>query len=280
MDHISRITGLLAAGETFCLATVTASTRPSLAVGLKAILRGGGGPDPSPDNGIKVELYSPVPFGTERDSPPLAPGFGPGLRERALAAMKEKKSLTVELEPGVMVFLDVFPARAALLICGAGHIALPLSRFALETGFAVTVLDDRPDFAAPARFPGCAVIAEGFIPALRSMPLGPSSYAVVITRGHEHDAECLAEILPKETAYTGLIGSRRRVAFVLSMLGEKGIPKKRLDEVFTPIGVPIGSESPEEIALSITAELVCVRRLGAPAARELRTAREAKNDRP
>ena len=256
MDHISRVTELLAAGETFCVATVIASLRPDAPPGLKAIVRSGGKPE---------ELSFP-------------PGPAPRLRDLALAAMKDKESRTVEAEPGLSVFLDVISAEAELLICGAGHIALPLARFAAATGFNVTVLDDRPDFASAARFPGCAVIAENFIPALRAMPLGPSSYAVVITRGHEHDAECLAEILPKETAYTGLIGSRRRVAFVLAMLGEKGIPKKRLDEVFTPIGIPIGSESPEEIALSIAAELVCVRRLGAPAARALRAAHGASND--
>ncbi|MBI4351186.1 MAG: XdhC family protein [Elusimicrobia bacterium] len=255
-DILSRAAGLLAAGETFCLATVIASGRPDAPPGLKAIVRSGGEPE---------ELSLP-------------PGLAPGLRDLALAAINEKESRTVEAEPGLSVFLDVISAEAGLLICGAGHIALPLARFALETGFNVTVLDDRPDFASAARFPGCAVIAESFIPALRAMPLGPSSYAVVITRGHEHDAECLAEILPRETAYTGLIGSRRRVAFVLAMLGEKGIPRKRLDEVFTPIGIPIGSESPGEIALSIAAELVCVRRLGARAARALRAAREVTND--
>jgi xanthine dehydrogenase accessory factor len=94
----------------------------------------------------------------------------------------------------------------------------------------------------------------------------------VITRGHEHDAECLLEILKKETAYVGLIGSRRRVRFVLEMLENEGIAKERLQEVFTPIGTPIGAESPEEIALSIISELVCVRRKGSSQARALRAA--------
>jgi xanthine dehydrogenase accessory factor len=118
------------------------------------------------------------------------------------------------------------------------------------------------------------VIAEDFIPALREISLGPSTYAVVITRGHEHDAECLGEILPQETAYVGLIGSRRRVRIVLEELGRMGIPQERLAEVFTPIGLPIGADSPEEIALSIVAELVCVRRKGLIQAQALRTAVE------
>ena len=254
MDVIRRATELLSAGKSFCLVTVLASGRPDAPPGLKALIKGG-------------EKPGDLPF---------PPDLGPGLLDLALAALSDKESRTAEAGPGLAVFLDFIAAEAELLICGAGHIALPLSRFALDAGFSVTVLDDRPDFASPSRFPGCAVIAEDFARALRALPFGPSSYAVVITRGHEHDAECLAEILPKETAYTGLIGSRRRVAFVLAALGEKGLPKKRLEEVFTPIGIPIGSESPGEIALSIAAELVCVRRLGAPAAKALRAAQEGK----
>jgi xanthine dehydrogenase accessory factor len=94
----------------------------------------------------------------------------------------------------------------------------------------------------------------------------------VITRGHEHDVDCLIEVLKKRTLYVGLIGSRRRVRFVLEMLAEQGFSQKRLKEVFTPIGLPIGAESPEEIALSIMSELVCVRRKGPAQAHRLRKA--------
>ena len=159
-----------------------------------------------------------------------------------------------------------------MLVCGAGLIAVPLARFAREVGFKVSVLDDRADFANSTRFPNCDVITEEFSIALRDFPITLSTYVVVITRGHEHDADCLLEILKKDTAYIGLIGSRRRVRFVLEMLEKKGIPKNRLQEVFTPIGTPIGAESPGEIALSIAAELVCVRRKGPHQARLLRAA--------
>ncbi len=116
------------------------------------------------------------------------------------------------------------------------------------------------------------MVAAEFTEALREMPLGPSAYVVVITRGHEHDADCLAEILKKEAAYVGLIGSRRRVRIVLEVLGNEGTPRERLQNVFTPIGIPIGAKSPEEIALSIVSELVCVRRKGPTQARDLRAA--------
>ncbi|MBI5447037.1 MAG: XdhC family protein, partial [Deltaproteobacteria bacterium] len=192
------------------------------------------------------------------------------LRATALEGLSRRKRRTVEVRPGLTVFFDVLSAEAKLLVCGAGHIALSLARFARELGFSVTVLDDRPDFAHPSRFPGCEVVAEDFVTALRALPLGPGTYVVVITRGHEHDTECLLEVLRKETAYVGLIGSRRRVRFVLELLGREGIAPERLDAIFSPIGLPIGAESPEEIALSIAAELVSVRRRGAAETQALR----------
>lgn len=252
MTDISRLIELMETGRPFCAAVVVASDRPELPPGSRAAVTAGGL--------VRGENW------------PAA--LKPALRAAARAALADCESRTVEVSPGVRVFFDAVSSPAALLICGAGHIALPLARFAREVGFSVTVLDDRPEFASQARFPGCAVIAGDFREKLRALPLGRAVYAVVITRGHEHDTDCLEEILPKSTAYVGLIGSRRRVGFVLETLGkEKGIPKKRLADVFTPIGAPTGGGSPEEIALAIAAELVCVRRRGAAAARALRSAR-------
>ena len=196
----------------------------------------------------------------------------PAIRDRAMAALNRKKSGVFEIDDGIRVFFNILSSEARLLICGAGHIAIPLARFAGDVGFSVTVLDDRSDFADATRFPDVTTIAENFTIALRDMLLGPSTYVVIITRGHEHDVDCLMEILPKQAAYVGLIGSRRRVSFVLQWLEEKGFSRERLGEVFTPIGTPIGAESPEEIALSIVSELVCVRRKGSAQARALRSA--------
>ncbi|MFQ6077917.1 MAG: XdhC/CoxI family protein [Thermodesulfobacteriota bacterium] len=248
MDIVARIVDLLERGETFCLVTVVVSANPDIPTGRKAIVLRDG----SMEGGTgSAQLDST-------------------LCALALEGGRENKRRTVDIDDQVRAFFDVLSGEAKLLVCGAGHIALPLAYFARKVGFRVTVLDDRSDFAHPSRFPDCEVIAEDFIVALRNMPLSHSTYVVVITRGHEHDAECLAEILRKETAYVGLIGSRRRVRFVLDMLGKEGIPTERLKEVFTPIGFPIGAESPEEIALSIVAELVCIRRKGHTQARALR----------
>jgi xanthine dehydrogenase accessory factor len=237
-------------GKTICLATVIASKNPSIAVGGKTIVFGDGSMEGNLGTG-QSDLR---------------------LRDLALTSLNEKKCRTIDIEDGVRVFFDVLASENRLLVCGAGHIAVPLAHFCREVGFKVSVLDDRADFANPARFPDCDIITEEFSIALRNFPMNSSTYVVVITRGHEHDADCLLEILKKEPAYIGLIGSRRRVRFVLEMLEKKGIPKERLQEVFTPIGTPIGGESPGEIALSITAELVCVRRKGSHQARLLRAA--------
>lgn len=249
MELMAQVLELLEKKEPFCLATVVASSKPAVLPGAKRIIRQDGAITPASGTAWSSDLAS-----------------------LALDALRKKKKSMASIGGEVDVFFDVVSGEDKLLVCGAGHIAVPLARYARDTGFKVTILDDRPDFAHPSRFPECEVIAEEFVPTLREMSLGTSTYVVVITRGHEHDAECLLEILPRETAYVGLIGSRRRVRFVLEMLGHEGISPGRREEIFTPIGLPIGAESPEEIALSIMAELVCVRRKGHEQAQVLRSA--------
>jgi xanthine dehydrogenase accessory factor len=250
MNIIARINKLMENGEIICLATVITSKNENIVVGGKAIVLADGSVEGNLGTGIS-DLR---------------------IRDHALTAINEKKSRTIDFIEGFRVFFDVLASENRLLVCGAGHIAVPLVRFAQELDFKVTVIDDRADFANPVRFPDSDIITDEFSIALRNFPINVSTYVVVITRGHEHDADCLLEILKKDTAYIGLIGSRRRVHFVLEMLENKGIPKNRLKEIFTPIGIPIGGESPGEIALSIAAELVCVRKKGSHQARLLRAA--------
>ena len=250
MNIHARIVELLEKEKCFCLATVLASNIADARPGRKAIVFENGS--------VEGSLGS-----SQLDS---------SLTGLAQKAFEEDKSLVVEMEAGVKVFLNILSSDPQLVLCGAGHIAIPLAQFAQRLGFRVTVIDDRTDFASPSRFPDCKVIAEDFTVALRDYHFSPTTYVVVITRGHEHDADCLIEILKKKTVYAGLIGSRRRVRFVLEMLAEKGFSRTRLKEVFTPIGLPIGAETPEEIALSIVSELVCVRRKGPAQARALRNA--------
>jgi len=250
MDIVTRAAELMEKETTFCLATIVVSSHPGAQPGHKAIVL--------EDGSLEGSL------GSESLDTKLS-----GL---ALEAFKTKKRRLVEIDNGIQAFVDILSSGTRLVICGAGHIAVPLAHLARSIGFRVTVLDDRSDFANPLRFPDCEVIAEDFTLALREMTFGPSTYVVVITRGHVHDVDCLTEILGKKLAYVGLIGSRRRVRIVLEILDKEGFSQEQLKKVFTPIGLPIGAESPEEIAISIVSELVCVRRKGPAQAKTLRTA--------
>ena len=150
-----------------------------------------------------------------------------------------------------------------LLVLGGGHIALHVVEFAAKCGFSVIVADDRPDFANRARFPLAEqVICDSFENAIRSVKLTPYDYVVIITRGHRHDADCLRVLLPGvRTAYLGLIGSRRRVRGLMEMLADEGYSTERMEEICTPIGLPIGAITPQEIAVSILSELIAYKRL-------------------
>ncbi len=251
MQLLKRVNELLDDGKTFCFVTVIVSGKQAgVPCGYKALVL---------SDGLMEEEGDFFHTSTE-------------LPKMALKALSVRKKGIVELAEGTKVFIDILSGKPELLVCGAGHIAVPLASFARQVGFKVTVLDDRPEFANSSRFPDCQVIAEDFTKALRDMALEPATYAVVITRGHEHDTVCLLELLKKESAYVGLIGSRRRIVFVKEILAREGISRDRLDEIFTPIGLPVGAESPAEIALCITAELVCVRNAGVEQARKLRSA--------
>jgi xanthine dehydrogenase accessory factor len=182
----------------------------------------------------------------------------------ALEALREGKPQAVpETEDGPSVFMDVQTSPPTLLIAGAGHIAVPLSRMAEMLGFWVVVLDDRPMFANEERFPEAdEVIAAPFGQTLSGYPLDNQTYVAIMTRGHTHDLECLVEVIDKPAAYIGMIGSRRRVKGVLDMVRDGNIPEESLSRVHAPIGLDIGAVTPEEIALSVMAEVVKARRGG------------------
>lgn len=159
---------------------------------------------------------------------------------------------------------EVFYPKERLIILGGGHIALPLAEFAARTGFQVTVADDRPSFANNARFPQAEeVICDSFVNIIPRLMITRNDYLVIITRGHRHDMDCLREILKlPESIYLGMIGSRRRVKAVLELLEEEGFEEDRLERVCTPIGLSIGAVTPEEISISILAQLIARKRLG------------------
>ncbi|MDR1778436.1 MAG: XdhC family protein [Clostridiales Family XIII bacterium] len=168
------------------------------------------------------------------------------------------------------VVVERYAPRPRMLILGGGHIALALSKMAAAVDFQVVVYDDRPAFASPERFPEAdEVICEDFSKLFSRVRIRPQDYVVIVTRGHLHDTECLTGVLRGQIpAYMGMIGSRRRVGIVLRELKEQGFEQGYLDQVHTPIGLPIGAVTPAEIAVSILAEVIRVRRQESAAAGE------------
>ncbi len=172
------------------------------------------------------------------------------------------------------VFYQYYEPSPRLIIVGAGHIGAALARIAKVNAFQVTVIDDRPAFANRTRFPDADAIVVGpMADTLRDMPMDPFTYVVLVTRGHRLDFECLLAMLDKSVPYIGMIGSKRRVRAVFQLLEEeKGIARERLRNVYAPIGLDIGAETPAEIATAIMAEIILVRRggTGQPMSTQLR----------
>jgi xanthine dehydrogenase accessory factor len=160
------------------------------------------------------------------------------------------------------VFIEPIEAAPAVYIFGAGHVGFYVGRMASEAGFAVHVVDDRAAFANAERFPQASSIVVDDIPAwLSRTTLPPTSYAVVVTRGHRNDLDALRELAPRELRYMGLIGSRAKVARLYdALLAEGRVTPEHLARIHAPIGLDIGAVTPQEIAVSITAELIAVRR--------------------
>lgn len=176
-------------------------------------------------------------------------------------------------QPSYTVMVEVHEQPARLLIVGGGHIGKALSEIGAMCGFRITVVDDRPEYANSERFPEAdAVIRGRFDEVLAEYPIDGSTYAVCVTRGHRHDEVGLRRIVGRGAAYVGMIGSRRRVSAVLQHLIDEGMDRAAVESVHTPIGLDIGAETPEEIAVSIMAEIIRERRggSGAPMGRTAR----------
>ena len=165
-------------------------------------------------------------------------------------------------DDGSLTMVETYLARPRMIILGGGHIALALSKMAKLCDFNTIVFDDRPMFASRERFPDAdEVICDDFSNLFERLRILENDYVVIVTRGHKHDQECIEGVLKGDApAYTGMIGSRRRVAIVMKQLYEAGYPKERLDEVYSPIGLRIGAVTPAEISISIIAEIIEVKR--------------------
>jgi xanthine dehydrogenase accessory factor len=161
------------------------------------------------------------------------------------------------------IMVELIEAPVTLLIIGGGHIGLSLATIGEHAGFSVAVMDDREMYANAERFPMADFVKHGdFNQMLADFPIGTNTYIVMVSRGHKQDETALRAVVTRGAGYVGMIGSKRRVSTVLRHLAEEGVPVEALERVYTPIGFDIGAETPEEIAVSIMAEIIMVRRGG------------------
>jgi len=184
-----------------------------------------------------------------------------------VAASGRSQVRTYALEDGeASVFFDLALPKPVLIVVGAGHVAVPIAQVGRLLDFHTVVVDDRPSFANKQRFPTAdRIIVDNFESALDELEITPSTYVVLVTRGHTHDVHALRRLVSKKAAYIGMIGSRRRVYAVFKLLRDEGVPVEDLLRVNAPIGLDIKTETPGEIAVSVGAELLKARRGGGAA---------------
>ncbi len=218
-----------------------------------------------PDGTVLDRLLIPAghtPVGGEASSS-LFDRF-PAERDAISGAMDDvtRKGIVARISvAGGSLILELVAGAPSLFIFGGGHISRSVSKIASMAGFSVTVIDDRPEFANPERFPEAArTIVSDFVESFANIDIKPSSSIVIVTRGHKSDELVLGVAATTPAAYIGMIGSRKKVASTFERLAARGVPPELLRRVRTPIGLDIGAVTPGEIAVSIVAELIHARR--------------------
>jgi len=187
-------------------------------------------------------------------------------------AMKDGSPLTMPFEltekhgglvcgGKVLVYIEPVIPDPRVVILGAGHVGKALSKVAVFSGFRVTVVDDRQEYANRDNIPDASdIIVTDFDNVFSKVAADRDTYLVIATRGHNHDLDALKAALKTEARYIGLMGSKRKRALLFKTLREEGFSQTDIDRVITPVGLPIGSVTPEEIAISIMAQIIKYRR--------------------
>jgi xanthine dehydrogenase accessory factor len=233
-----------AGGDPVAVVTIVAGP----GAGRRLLVHATGGTPGAADAAISGTLGSTALDGVARDLGRRALAGGGTLREEVDA---------------VTLFAEAHHPPEELVIVGAGHIAVPLAELGVRLGYHVVVLDDREEFATAERFPPEAkVLRTDFADPFREVRIDARSHVVLVTRAHRYDYDCLLHLLRGEAAprYIGMIGSRRRVRATFPALLEAEVPRERIALVRAPVGLEIGAETPAEIAVSVVAELIMLRR--------------------
>ncbi len=164
------------------------------------------------------------------------------------------------------IFVEPILPQPALYIFGGGHVSIALANAAHTAGFTIGIIDDREAFANPQRFPMAGEIFTSYEDAFARLQPNASSYIVIVTRGHKDDMRVLRWAVEQPARYIGMIGSKRKVLSVYQALVLEGVATEKFTHVHAPVGLEIGALTPEEIAISITAELIAIRRNASGAA--------------
>lgn len=216
-----------------------------------------------------------------RDDGVVIGGIGDGgfieeyVRQKAEEVMREDYLTVLQFEIGdeeaqrwglqagetLDVFVEPIVAIPTLYLFGGGHVSLQIAKIAKMVGFKVVVIDDRPAFANKERFPMADdTRVEDLYTVFERLKIDDQSYIVAVTRGHQHDEPVIEQAIRTEARYIGMIGSKRKISRMWKKLIERGADPNRLAQVHAPIGLEIGADTPEEIAVSVVAQLVQVRR--------------------
>jgi len=179
-----------------------------------------------------------------------------------LVAKAHRRNETYRLKlPDEELIVEPVSGNPSLIIFGGGHVSRYVSRAAAMAGFRVTIIDDREKYANKVRFPESAhVLAIDFTDAFARIAIKPTTYIVIVTRGHQYDEDVLEQALKTPAKYIGMIGSKRKVLTTYEHLRGRGVSIEALNRVHAPIGIEIGAVTAEEIGVSIVAELIKVRR--------------------
>lgn len=234
--------------EDIALMTITEHPDPSI-IGTKYLLRTNGS--------IYDEHHLPEKLQTK-------------LIESCLPLLKQKETKTINIpfeDIHVECYVETFLAPPRLIVAGAGHVSEPVAEIGQMLGFYVTVIDDRKEFANRERFPYVdEVVCTSYIDFFKNVPISPNTYILLLTRGHQFDVVSLQELLKREEdlsindrmAYIGMIGSRRRIAGVFEQLKDE-FTEHNFINIYSPVGLDIGAQTPTEIAISILAEILMIK---------------------
>ena len=180
------------------------------------------------------------------------------LRARKLMAMGKQEYVTHP--SGVEYFVEAYTTPPRLILAGGGHVSKAIAPIAASVGFKISVIDDRPEFANAERFPEAdQVYNEDFVDALNRLPINANTFIVIATRGHRYDAVATEAAAQSKASYVALLGSKRKTILVYESLIERGMSMDRVCELRSPTGLDIQARTPEEIAVSIVAEMLMFR---------------------